>query len=120
MVVLTYRGYQVNGDAAEVTQVRCISESADIEEFRDMMAMAAGHPPRREGREFSQVKVEIIPDTLLKSDPLKAVTQLTPERHSSRTNGRPMTWSTAPRTEPTRARSWDFTPDELLVRMRRA
>ena len=78
---LTYRGYQVNGDSAEITQVRRITEAyAHVEEFRDMMAMAAGHPPRHEGREFSQVKVEIIPDTLLNADPLKAVSQLIPER----------------------------------------
>jgi len=78
---LTYRGYQVNGDCAEITQVRRISEAnAHVEEFQDMMAMAAGHPPRHEGREFSQVKVEIIPDTLLSANPLKAVSQLVPER----------------------------------------
>jgi hypothetical protein len=78
---LTYRGYQVNGDRAEITQVRRISEAyAHVEEFRDMMAMAAGHPPRHERREFSQVKVEIIPDTLLNADPRKAVSQLIPER----------------------------------------
>ena len=74
---LTYRGYQVNGDSAEITQVRRISEApAHIEEFQDMMAMAAGHPPRHEGREFSHVKVEIIPDTLLTANPLEAVSQL--------------------------------------------
>jgi hypothetical protein len=77
---LTYRGYQVNGDSAEITQVRRISEAPDhLEEFQDMMATAAGHPPRHEGREFSQVKVGIIPDTLLTANPLKAVSQLVPE-----------------------------------------
>ena len=78
---LTYRGYQVNGDSAEITQVRRISEApAHIEEFQYMMATAAGHPPRHEGREFSQVKVGIIPDTLLTANPLNAVSQLVPER----------------------------------------
>ena len=78
---LTYRGYQVNGDSAEITQVRRISEApAHIEEFQDMMATAAGHPPPHEGREFSQVKVGIIPDTLLTANPLNAVSQLVPER----------------------------------------
>jgi len=78
---LTYRGYQVNGDSAEITQVRRISEAPDhLEEFQDMMATAAGHPPRHEGRQFSQVKVGIIPDTLLTADPLNAVSQLVPER----------------------------------------
>jgi hypothetical protein len=78
---LTYRGYQVNGDSAETTQVRRISEAPNhIEEFQDMMATAAGHPPRHEGRDFSQVKVGIIPDTLLTANPLNAVSQLVPER----------------------------------------
>jgi hypothetical protein len=78
---LTYRGYQVNGDSAEITQVRRISEApAHIEEFQDMMAMAAGHPPHHEGGEFTYVKVEIIPDTLLTGDPLKAASQLVSER----------------------------------------
>ena len=78
---LTYRGYQVNGDCGEITQVRRISEAyAHVEEFQGMMAMAAGHPPRREDREFPQVRVEIIPDTLLTVNPLKAISQLVCER----------------------------------------
>ncbi len=44
-----------------------------------MMAMAAGHPPRQEGREFSHVKVEILPDTLLALDPREAITRLMAE-----------------------------------------
>ena len=78
---LTYRCYQVNRDSSEITQVRRISEApAHIEEFQYMMAMAAGHPPRHEGREFSRGQVEIIPDLLLTADPLKAVSQLVSER----------------------------------------
>jgi hypothetical protein len=76
---LTYRLYQVNADSAEITQVRRISEArAHIEEFQDMLASAAGHLPRHVGREFSQVKVGIIPDTLLTANPLNAVSQLVP------------------------------------------
>jgi hypothetical protein len=78
---LTYRGYQVNGDYAEFTQVRRISEAyAHVEEFQDMMEMAAGRPTRDEGREFPQATVEIIPDTLITANPLKAVPQLIRER----------------------------------------
>lgn len=74
---LTYRGYQVNGDSAKIIQVRRISEApAHIEEFQDMMATAARNPPRHEGGELSQVKVEIIPDRLLTANPLEAVSQL--------------------------------------------
>jgi hypothetical protein len=78
---VTYRGYQVDGAAVEITQVRRISEAhAHIEEFRDMMAIAAGHPPHHEVQEFSHVKLEIIPDTMLNADPRKAVSQLIAER----------------------------------------
>jgi hypothetical protein len=74
---LTYRGYQVNGDSAEITQVRRISEApAHIEEFQDMMAKAAGHSSHHEGPELSHVKIEIIPDTLLTANPLNAVSPL--------------------------------------------
>ena len=114
---LTYRGYQVNGDSAESTQVRRISEApAHIEEFQYMMATAAGNPPRHEGREFSQVKVGIIPDTLLTANPLNAVSQLVPERASSQTNGRATNWATAARTEPTVARSWKSVSYRIFVR----
>ncbi len=68
---VSYRSYQVNGDCAEITQVRRISEACShVEEFQNVMAMAAGNPPYYEGRELSPVKVEIIPDTLLTANPL--------------------------------------------------
>ena len=44
-----------------------------------MMAMAAGHPPRHEGREFSRGTVEIIPDAMLTANPLEAASQLVTE-----------------------------------------
>jgi hypothetical protein len=74
---LVSRGYQVNGDSAEITQVRRVSEApAHIEELQDVMATAAGNPPRSEIRDFSRATVGIIPDALLTADPRKAVTEL--------------------------------------------
>jgi hypothetical protein len=55
---------------------KCGRSSASPEEFQDTMAMAAGHPAHHEGREFSHVKVGIIPDTLIPANPLAAVSQL--------------------------------------------
>ena len=118
---LTNRDYQVDGDSAEITQVRRISEAPDhLEEFQYMMATAAGHPPRHEGREFSQVKVGIIPDTL--SLPTLSMPSLSsfPNALSSRTNGRATNWATAARTEPTVARSWESISYTIFVRRRRA
>jgi len=74
---LTYRGYQVNGESAEITQVRRMSEMPDhFEEFQDVLATAAGNRARSEAREFSRATIHVIPDSLLNADPLKAITEL--------------------------------------------
>jgi hypothetical protein len=74
---VAYRSYQVNGDSVETAQVRRMTEaSAHIEEFQDVMACAAGNPPRDAGSDFSHVMVGIIPDTRQSADPIKAVAKL--------------------------------------------
>jgi hypothetical protein len=77
---LTYRVHQVNGESGEITQIRRLSEAADhLDELHAVMATAAGRPPRSEGRDFSQARVEVIPDTLQAVDPREAITRLMAE-----------------------------------------
>jgi hypothetical protein len=72
---LRYRCHQVNGESTEITQIRRLSEAADhLDELEDVMAAAAGRPPRYEA--FSHARVEIIPDTLQAVDPREAITRL--------------------------------------------
>jgi hypothetical protein len=76
---LTYRGHQFNGEFVEITRIRRLSEAADhLDELQDVMATAAGTPPRDEGRHYSQARVEVIPDTLQAVVPREAVTRLLP------------------------------------------
>jgi hypothetical protein len=81
----TYRGYQVNGESAEITRVRRMSEMADhFEEFQDLLAAAAGNRARSEARAFSRTTIHVIPDSLINADPLKAITELMTPRVAQR------------------------------------
>jgi hypothetical protein len=74
---LTYRGHQVNGEFREITQIRRLSEAADhLHELQDVMAAAAGRPPRHAARDFSNARVEVIPDARQAIDPREAITRL--------------------------------------------
>src|SRR5262245_16194690 len=74
---LTYRGYQVNGGSAEITQVRRVSEAdGRLDELRDVMVTVAGKPPRYETLDFSHARVFVIPDSLLAAEPRQAIAQL--------------------------------------------
>jgi hypothetical protein len=74
---LTYRGHQVNGGFGEITHIRWLSAAADhLDELQDVMATAAGRPPRFEDGDFSHAQVEVIPDTLRGTDPREAITRL--------------------------------------------
>jgi hypothetical protein len=74
---LNYKGYQVNGDSAEITQVRRMREMHDhFEESQDMLAAATVNRARSEAREFSCATIHVIPDSLLNADALKAITEL--------------------------------------------
>jgi hypothetical protein len=85
---LVYRGYQVNGESAEITQVHRMSEApAHMEEFQDVLAAAAGNGLRYGSRDFSHVMVGIIPDTLQAADPLEAVTKLLGQRGAEKERG---------------------------------
>jgi hypothetical protein len=77
---LTCRGYQLNGQYGEITQIRWLSEAADhFDELRAVMATAAGSPPRYEGPDFSHARVEIIPDTLRAVDAHREIIRLMAE-----------------------------------------
>jgi len=74
---VTYRGRQVDGDSAEITQIRRLSEApAHPGEFLDVMASLAGNPPRSERWDFSGAAVRVIPERLLTVAPLEAITEL--------------------------------------------
>jgi hypothetical protein len=74
---LTYRGHQVNGAFGDITWIRRLSEAADyLDELQAVMATAAGWPPRDEGRDFSNARIEVIPETLQAVDPREAITRL--------------------------------------------
>lgn len=75
---LTYRGHQINGGSAEMTQVRYGTEAvANIEEFRGVTAAAAGNPRRYENRDFLNAVVRVIPEALQSADALKSAAELT-------------------------------------------
>jgi hypothetical protein len=77
---LTCRGYQVDGQSREITQIRWLSEAADhLDELRAVMATAAGRPPRIEDGDLSHARVEVIPDTLQEVDSREAITRLMAE-----------------------------------------
>jgi hypothetical protein len=76
---LNYRGYQVDGGSAEITQVRSVSEAADhLCEVWNVMATASGRPPRSQTVDFSPALVVIIPEALRDVDPREAITRLRP------------------------------------------
>jgi hypothetical protein len=77
---LTYRGHQVDGRFAEITQIRPLREAVDhLEELRAVMATASGKSHFSQGADFSNARVEVIPDTLQAADPRAAITHLIAE-----------------------------------------
>jgi hypothetical protein len=74
---LTYRHYLVNGQSAEMTQTRLLSDAAEyLEELQAVMATSAGKPPRSEGSDFSHTRVEVIPDRMQGIDRREAIARL--------------------------------------------
>jgi hypothetical protein len=74
---LTYRGHQVRGGFAELTQIRRVSEAAEhLDELQSVLAKAAGRPPKNESVDFSPALVVIIPDELQNVDPCEAIRRL--------------------------------------------
>jgi hypothetical protein len=77
---LTYRGHQVNGGYAEITQIRRLSEAADhLDELQVVMATAAGKPPRFECGDYLHARLEVIPESLQAVDPRETITRLMAE-----------------------------------------
>jgi hypothetical protein len=77
---LTFRVHQINGESAEITQIRRLSDAADyLDEIQAVMATAADRTPRPEDGGFSHARVDVIPDTLQAVDPREAVTRLMAE-----------------------------------------
>jgi hypothetical protein len=77
---LTYRGHRINGEFAEITQIRRLSEAPDhLHEFQTVMATATGRPPRDERLDFSHARVKVIPDALQAVEPREASTRLMAE-----------------------------------------
>jgi hypothetical protein len=74
---LTYRGYNSSGEFGEVTQIRRLSDAAArLDELQAVLPTAAGNPARSSALDFSNARVEIIPDALQAVDPREAITSL--------------------------------------------
>jgi hypothetical protein len=77
---LTYRGHQVDGRFAEITQIRPLREAVDhLEELQAVTATASGKSLPFRGADFSNARVEVIPETLQAADPREAITHLMAE-----------------------------------------
>ncbi len=58
---LTTRGYQVNGDTADITVIRHpYGDPQHFQEFLDVLATAAGNPPRYPALHYSRAEVHIL------------------------------------------------------------
>jgi hypothetical protein len=74
---LTYRGHQVRGGFAVLSQIRRVSEAAEhLDELQSVLAKAAGRPPKNESVDYSPGVVVIIPDALQDVDPPEAITRM--------------------------------------------
>jgi hypothetical protein len=74
---LTSRGYQVNGQCSEWTQIRWLTQAADYpDELQAVMATAAGRPRRCEETDFTYARIEVIPDSLQAVEPREAIRRL--------------------------------------------
>ncbi len=93
--IITVRLTQTDGTSAVTPTIRWPSELPPpfFSEFGDVMATAAGSPPRYDplykNTDFSTAKVQIIPVRLLAEDPHKALDNLRMlEQHESAEKGR--------------------------------
>jgi hypothetical protein len=71
--VLSVRELYVNGEFDDSTYIRHPYEDIQhFPEFMEVLATAAGHPPRHTGQfeyDFATVSVQVVPDDYLKPDP---------------------------------------------------
>jgi len=74
---LTTRGYQVNGGIADITVIRHPHGARQhFQEFLDILATAAGNPPRYPTLHYSGAEVHILPGEVLERDPSEVVEEL--------------------------------------------
>jgi hypothetical protein len=74
---MTTRGYQVNGKMVDITFLRWpYEDSSHFPEVLDVLATAAGNPPRDADVDQSKAPIHIIGQELLKRDPRKVMAEL--------------------------------------------
>jgi hypothetical protein len=74
---LTTRGHQVNGDFADLTFIRRpYYDPHHFPELLDVLATAAGNPPRYPNEDFSTASVHIMPGESLKRGPQEVIAEL--------------------------------------------
>ncbi len=76
--VLTIRAFQVDGGTAVISTIRRPYEMNEsyYSEFPDILATAAGKPPRNSPIDFTKAKVGVIPRRFLDADPRAVVEDL--------------------------------------------
>lgn len=61
---LTYRGHQVDGGSADLTQVRRADEwAAHFAEFQGVFSTAVGRPPNQVAMDFSGAEIRLLPES---------------------------------------------------------
>jgi len=74
---LTTRSYQVNGGIADITFIRHpYRDPEHFQEFLDVLATAAGNPPRYPTLQYSGSEVHILPGELSEREPSEVVEEL--------------------------------------------
>ncbi len=76
--VITAKGFQIDGETMVVSTIRRPYDMIEpvYSEFPDILAIAAGKPPRDPRTDFTKVKIGIIPDYLLVADPQAMLDEL--------------------------------------------
>ncbi len=74
---MTVRGYQVNGEAADITIIRWPYDDAPhLPELLEILATIAGNPSRRPDADFSKAAIHIIGDELRKGVPREVMAEM--------------------------------------------
>jgi hypothetical protein len=71
---ITIRAHQANGGAANITFLRCpYRERETLSEFRDIMATAAGSPPRTPMTDYSCTKILVMHSAMTRVELFEAI-----------------------------------------------
>jgi hypothetical protein len=74
---LTMRGHQADGNIVEMTFIQWpYDDSRHFRELQDILATAAGNPPRNPGPDYSKASIYIIAQELLKREPREVMAEL--------------------------------------------